>query len=204
MTNRTNRTELRHQALPSEIDAQENVIVWDHGPSAPLNSVPREDPRWVTHEAELRAWQEKTGGLPQRVVLHVSQAAHAMKVEPQRYAMEPDVDDAEINAEVDIIVKKRAEVAKVAEDRAIAAQLVIDRKAAIAIVMARRVAKAADDKAKAIGEFARAPDPYLEPATFSAPEGSPEPYPVEPSPVVAPNPAPFGMTPAADEVVDNG
>lgn len=121
----TNRTELRRQALPSDIDAQGTVVVWDHG------------------DADYQ-------GAPLAVRMDVGAANHAMQADPARYAMEADLDDGEVAAEITAIQDRRAEAAKVAEARAIALQLELDRKAAVATIAARRTAqKTADDLAEA-------------------------------------------------------
>lgn len=109
------KRELRRQALPSDIDAQGTVVVWDHG-------------------------EEDHEGGPVAVRMDVGAANHAMQADP-RYAMEADIDDAELAAEIKAIQDRRAEAAKVAEARAAALQLELDRKAAAATVAARRAAK---------------------------------------------------------------
>jgi hypothetical protein len=143
---------VHNTVLPSDIDAQGNVTLWDHGPRAALDPdgkpLAKDDPRVVASEAEAKAWHDANGAGPVPVVMHNSDASHALAVDPARWSIEPDGVDAEVDAEVAKIKKAREDAKKAAADREEAIQLAEDRKAAIATVMANRAAKVAADKAE--------------------------------------------------------
>jgi hypothetical protein len=109
----------RTTVLPTDIDAQGNVTLWDHTPE---------------------------GSVPVPVVMHNSDASHALSVDPGRWGIEPfDLDEAAVSAEIEKIQKARTD-AKAAAEAAVAAKELNDfRIAAVAIVQARRAAKAASD-----------------------------------------------------------
>jgi hypothetical protein len=170
--------------LPSDIDAQGNVTVWDHGPLAPVgadgNALPAEDPRAVAAAAEASAWHDRYGAGPVPVVMHNADASHAISVEPARWSIEPlGFDDGDVNAEVERLQAQRAASKKMAEDQAKALELAADRKQAVATVMAARAAKAAADKAEKV-QAARANPPPLgfTPAPAYSPGGLPSDPPV--------------------------
>lgn len=133
----------------ADIDAQGNVVIWDHGPQPPKD-IASDDPRYAAAAAEAKAWHEKNGDGPMPLNMHQGDAAHAMQVEPERYALDPiDLDDSEVAAEVKRIQDEREAAKKVVEERAAALQLAADRKAAAVTVLAARQAKAVVDKASA-------------------------------------------------------
>jgi hypothetical protein len=49
------RKQLRRTLTAADHDAQGNVVVWDHGPSEPVN-VAKDSPAWQAHEAAKAAW----------------------------------------------------------------------------------------------------------------------------------------------------
>jgi hypothetical protein len=129
-----------------DIDTQGNVVVWDHGPSRP--DAPPDSDEFKAAAADAKAWHARHGEGPAPLTMHIHDAAHAIAVEPERYAIEPrEVDDAEVDAEVAAIQEQRESAKKAAEEYVAAVQLQADRRAAIATVMARRAAdRAADDE----------------------------------------------------------
>lgn len=143
---------VRTDVTPADMDPQGNVVVWDHGPP--------------DGEADAQAWHDKHGAGPVPIIMHASDAGHALTVDPERYALEPlDIDDAEVEAEVEAIQERRAAAEKAAADHAAAIQIAADRKVAIATVMARRIAAANED-----------------------PKPEPQPEPVHRDPLVDPDP----------------
>jgi hypothetical protein len=125
--------EPRRGITSADIDANGNVVVWDHGPH--------------DEDADAQEWHRVNGAGPAPITMHSSDAAHALNSDPDRYGIEPFVDDGEVAAEIDAIRERREAEKKLAEERAEAAQLVADRRAAIATVMARR--RAEEQAAKA-------------------------------------------------------
>jgi hypothetical protein len=111
---------VHNTVLPSDIDAQGNVILW-----------------------------EKTDDGVVPVTMHNSDASHALAVDPARWSIEPADADGEIEAEVAKLKEAREASKKAAQDHADAIQLAADRKVAVGIVMAARAAKAAAEKAAA-------------------------------------------------------
>ncbi len=94
--------------VPSDMDAQGNVVLWDHGPAD------------AKHQA------------PVPVILHAGDAGHAMMIDPERYALEPfELDEDEIAGRVQDMKAKR----EAARDFA---QHAIDRRNAIAAMMSDR------------------------------------------------------------------
>jgi hypothetical protein len=126
----------------SDMDAQENVVLWDHGPQPPEH--PSEQPQF---EADLKDWLHKHFGLPVPVRLHVADAKHALMNDQRRYALEPRDSDGDVKAEIQKIRHQREEQAKTTTAQADAIQLAADRKAAVATVMAARKAAAVAHKA---------------------------------------------------------
>ena len=130
----------RTSILPSDIDAQGNVVIWDHGPQEP-RKFPRDTEdqakaRAEAHERDAKVWHDEHAGLAQPLTMHSSDAGQAMAIEPGRYALEPaDIDEGEVEKRVKEIQDKRAAAAAFA-------QTVIDRKTAIAEIMSERRAEA--------------------------------------------------------------
>lgn len=132
----------RTNVLPSDMDARGNVAVWDHGPTEPIRHEHETDAAFEARnrqaEAEAKEWHEKHAGVPQPLLMHSSDANHAMAIEPLRYAMEPhDLDESEIEARVKAIQDKR----DAARHLPFAAA---DRKGAVAELIAERAAEKAE------------------------------------------------------------
>jgi hypothetical protein len=142
---------VHNTVLPSDIDAQGNVVLWDKGP-------PADSP-------EAKAWHDANGAGPAPVVMHNSDASHALSVDPDRWAIEPEGLDAEVEAEVQKMLKADEDAKKAAEARALAIKVAEYRKIAVGAVMAARAAKAAADKsAKAAAPSAKPADvTYVDP-----------------------------------------
>jgi hypothetical protein len=123
--------------LPSDIDPAGNVTLWDHGP-APFEPVPHETDevkaaREQKHAAEVAAWHDANGDGPVGIAMHSSDAAHALMIDPDRYALEPDdLDESEIQARMDEMREKRELAARSPQDA-------IDRRVAIAAIISDRV-----------------------------------------------------------------
>lgn len=148
MTKAEAKTEVVRSITAADIDAQGNVVIWDHGPQEPRD-IAKDDPRYAAAEAEAKAWHEKNGDGPLPLTMHQSDAAHALQVEPERYTLDPiDFDDSEVAAEVKRIQDAREAAKKAADERAAALQLAADRKAAAVTVLAAHQAKMAADKAE--------------------------------------------------------
>lgn len=127
----------------SDIDAQGNVVLWDHGPSAPGPLVEADSDEYKRLEAEAKAWHAKYGDSAMPVTMNSGDARHALEVEPQRYSLDPDVNEADVDAEIAKIVEQREKEKQAADERAAAVQLAADRKQAIAnLQTARRAAEA--------------------------------------------------------------
>lgn len=136
--------------VASDIDANGNVKLYDHGPQEPPEAVD--------------AWHKQNGDLPVVVLLNATDAAHALDVDPVRYSLEPaNIDEDEIAAEVKVIQDQRAEAEKVAAQRAADMQLTADRKTAIGTITARHVAEYEAEKAKKPAPAPAPPDPALQP-----------------------------------------
>jgi hypothetical protein len=153
----------------ADIDAQGNVVVWDHGPRASGEDVKRDSPEYAALEADAKAWHEKNGDGPVPIVMDKGQAGHAIDVEPARYSLDPiDLDDSELAAEVKKIQDQRAAAKKAADEREAALQLAVDRKNAVTAVLANRQAKLAEEKAAKVqaarptGAFADQPNTKTE------------------------------------------
>lgn len=137
----------RRAVIASDLDANGNVIVWDHGPGTgkALKKKPGETDealkvRSDAAEADAKLWHE-THIAPDPLTMHSSDAAHAIAAD-ERYAMEPqDLDESAVDAEVKKIQEDRAKAAA-------AIQLAADRKIAIARVMAAKRATAKVEKDK--------------------------------------------------------
>lgn len=132
------QAKVRTHILPSDVDAQDNVVIWDHGPQEPVDAEPDSEER-KRYEAEAKEWHRLYGEGPVPVTVKRIDASHAVNVEPARFNIEPyNVDDAAVDAKVKEIQDKRAADAKVAEEQRAAAQLNEDRKVAVAAVMAEK------------------------------------------------------------------
>jgi hypothetical protein len=136
----TDKQPPRTAILPSDIDAQGNVTLWDHGPQevktfatdTPEQAKAREEQNAVA----VKAWQDKNGDMAQPLTMHSSDAMQAMATEPGRYALEPaDVDEAEVEKRVKEIKDKRQAAADFPQN-------VADRKTAISGIMSERRAAA--------------------------------------------------------------
>jgi hypothetical protein len=173
----TDKQPPRTAILPSDIDAQGNVTLWDHGPSepkkAPSDNEEQAKARADRHEAIVKAWKDEHGDMAVPTVMSSGDAGHAMTVEPGRYALEPDdIDEAEVEKRVKAMKDKR----DAARDFA---QSVIDRKLAITEIMSDRAAAATAAKLEAETE------PREEPGVNVT---TTEPHPVLPPPSEPPPP----------------
>lgn len=132
----TEKKAVRTGIIPSDMDGQGNVVLWDHGPLEP-KAVPGETEeakrvRYDAATADAKLWHEKHGDGPAPIAMHSSDASHAMMIEPDRYALEPfDVDEDEVARRVKEMKDKR----EAARD---GVQNAIDRKTAIAAIMSDR------------------------------------------------------------------
>lgn len=114
---------MRKNILPSDMDPSGNVTLYDHESGAPVP-----------------------------IVLHSSDASHAMMIEPDRYSMEPfEIDEGEVE-------KRMAEIRAKREAAARAPQDVVDRKAAIASIINDRLS--AESQAEAEEEPPAKPPSY--------------------------------------------
>lgn len=136
--------------VATDLDAQEYVTVWDHGPrsskhrdkrtSDPAShgsrGLPAGDatPKETEPDAE---WYRNNGEGPVPLRMHAIDARHAMNVEPDRYALEPKgVSSSDANAKLKDIQQSRVEAEKRASEHAAAVQLNIDHREAAAAVVA--------------------------------------------------------------------
>jgi len=140
--------EVKHDTIVgTDIDASGNVVIWDHGPhdEMPASALPPESDGYKAAKAQYDAdhaeWHRVNGPGPVPLTMAAGDAGHAIYADPQRYAIEPLGDDAEVKAEVEEIRKRRETAKKHAETHAARVQLALDRKAAVATVMAKRRAK---------------------------------------------------------------
>lgn len=141
-----------------DIDQSGNVVLWDHGPSEPGPLVEKDSDEYKRLALEAKEWHAKYGDGAVPIIMNQGDAVHAMSVEPQRYSLDPDVNESDVEAEIAKIQERRAEDQKIADERAAAAQLAVDRKIAIATVLAAR--RAAELEARA-----PKPRPQPEPGT---------------------------------------
>lgn len=144
----------------NDIDAQGNVVLWDHGPSEPGPLVEKDSDEYKRLEAEAKAWDAKNGEGAIPITMTPGDATHAMLADPERYSLDPDVNEADVEAEIKKIQEQRAKDKKAAEDREAAVQLAADRKTAIATVRAARLAALAE---------AKTPKPKAAPAPVKTP-----------------------------------
>jgi hypothetical protein len=141
----------RTSILPSDIDPAGNVTLWDHGPvdfkPAVHESAELQAERKRVHEADAASWHDVNGDGPIAVVLHSSDASHALMIDPDRYALEPDVlDEGEIKKRMDEMKAKRLASANYEQDA-------IDRRIAIAAIISDKA------QAKAIQTSEAGPAP---------------------------------------------
>lgn len=137
---------VRRAIVASDISAHGTVVIWDHGPTEP--EVDHETEEHKRYETEATEWHRVNGDGPVPTTMDSQQAAHAMQVEPTRYALDPiDLSDADVDAEIKRMHDEREAVKKASDERAATAQLATDRKAAITIVMARRAREAEVERA---------------------------------------------------------
>lgn len=151
----TEDTKVRTTIAKSDMDDQGMVVVWDRGPhpvdsTYPPNSDEGKAER-AQFDADVKAWKDEHGDQPSPIKMHANDAIHAVKADPERYALDaPDVDEAAVAAEVKKIRDARAAAEKTDADRAEAIKLAEDRKTAIATIMARRKAESGGDDRKAM------------------------------------------------------
>jgi hypothetical protein len=131
----------------NDIDAQGNVVLWDLGPSEPGPLVEKDSDEYKRLEAEAKAWDARNGEGSVPITMNQSDATHAMLADPERYSLDPDVNEADVEAEIEKIQDQRAKDKKTAEDREAAVQLAADRKIAVATVQAKRRSELAEAKA---------------------------------------------------------
>jgi hypothetical protein len=142
---------VRRNIIPSDVDAQGNVTIWDHGPQLPEQKRGESDEDFkVRHdkaEADAEAWN-KAHVPPLPVTMHAADAGQALLNDDDRYTIEPiDLDEAAVEAEVKKIQEARAAAAAAPQNAA-------DRKVAIARLMGERRAEQSASKTK--------PDPVVE------------------------------------------
>lgn len=133
----------RRSILGSDMDVHGNVTVWDHG-------------------------EPDHDGPPVPLRMHASQAGQALQADPERYAMEPAIDDGEVEAEIEKLDEQRHVLAKQADERREAEWRTSARKAAIEIVLARHAAEKREEEAKHV------PGPRTAPTVHFAPSGTSE------------------------------
>ena len=147
----------------SAMDAQGNVVVWDHGPQPPIPAPDGSvnEAEKARYEADVRAWDAEYLGLPQPLTMPSSDAAHSIGTDPIRYTLEPvGLDEGAVAAKVKEMQDQRALKEKAAAVRAEAVQLAADRKAAVTAIMADHRAALEADQAKA-AESRRRPLPTM-------------------------------------------
>lgn len=135
--------------VATDLDAQEYVTVWDHGPrsskkrdkrtanpaSHGAGGLPAGDATPKETESDTE-WYDKNGKGPVPLRMHATDARHAMNVEPDRYALEPKGVNAD--AKLKEIQQSRADSEKRSAETAAATQLEIDHREAAAGVLADR------------------------------------------------------------------
>jgi hypothetical protein len=129
-------SEPRRNILPSDVDAQGGVVLWDHGPqeyvAVPGDTEEQSAAKKEQHDRAAAEWKAAHGDAPVPQRMHQADASHAMSVEPDRYSMEPsELDEGEIEKRMEEIRAKR----QAAID---APQIALDRKAAIESIMSDR------------------------------------------------------------------
>ena len=162
----------RTAILPSDIDAQGNVTLWDHGPREmkkyPADTEEQAKARTEAHAASVKAWHDEHGDEPVPLIMHSSDAGQAMSVEPLRYSLEPEgVDEEDIKKRVQEMKDKRDAAAN-------AVQNAIDRKLAIGAIMSERQAARTAAAVETEAESAPLPPPdHAPPAIVPATETIP-------------------------------
>ena len=156
----TDQPEPRRNILPSDVDAQGGVVLWDHGPQeyqpAPGDTQEQTAGKKEQHDRAAAEWKAQHGEGPVPLRMHQADAAHAMSVERERYSMEPsEIDEGEIIKRMDEIRARR----QAALD---SPQIALDRKAAIESIMSDRRAAATAAAVEAEPEVK--PLPVQEPA----------------------------------------
>lgn len=153
----TDKPQARQNILPTDVDAQGGVTLWDHGPQELKPVLTDTSERTAAlkeaNDRTIAQWKQKYGGIPQPVRMHQGDAAHSMMIEPGRYSMEPDgIDEGEVEKLVAEMKAKR-------EAAVNAPQNALDRKAAISAIMSDRRSAAS---AAAVGATATeaAPEPF--------------------------------------------
>jgi len=170
--------------VASDVDAHGNVVLWDHGPTDPPETIEPDSDEHKRLEAEAKAWHVKNGDGPVPLTLDLASARHALEVEPVRYSLDPLIDaDSEVEAEIAKIREQREAAAKLAAEREAAIQYTADRKAAVATVIANRAAAALEAKAPK-------PKPAPEPVVVEHPAF----VPAADDPVPQPQPQPTPVT----------
>jgi hypothetical protein len=168
----TDKQPPRTAILPSDIDFQGNVTLWDHGPRElrldRRDSEERAAARKAAHDAAVKAWHDEHGDMAQPLIVHSGDASHAIQTEPGRFALEPaDIDEGEVE-------KRTAAMREAREKSAAFAQAVIDRKTAITEIMSERKAAALAAKVEETPEGAE-PRSAWHPFGHVEPGAQPEP-----------------------------
>lgn len=132
-------SEPRRNILPSDVDAQGGVVLWDHGPQeyqpAPGDTQEQTAGKKEQHDRAAAEWKAQHGEGPVPLRMHQADAAHAMSVE-QRYSMEPsEIDEGEI-------IKRMEEIRARRQAALDSPQIALDRKTAIESIMSDRRAAA--------------------------------------------------------------
>lgn len=126
--------------VSSLADAQGYVTVYDHGPQPPADDASQ--PAKDAALAEKKAWDALNPDGVVAIRMATTDAAHAIGADPERYALEPTVDEAAITVKMADIRKRREALVRAKEDAA-------DRQQAIGEVMSDRANERA---AKAVVE----------------------------------------------------
>jgi hypothetical protein len=132
----TDTPEPRRNILPSDVDAQGGVVLWDHGPreytAVPGDTEEQTAAKKEQRDREVAQWKAANGEEPVVLRLHQSDAAHAIATDPGRYSMEPsDLDEGEI-------IKRMEEIRARRQAALDSPQIALDRKTAIESIMSDR------------------------------------------------------------------
>jgi hypothetical protein len=179
MNAKPDETKAQPLTIASAVDANGQVTVWDHGPQPP--EAEQDSDEMKRHEAEVEAWEEKSAGMPQPLLMDATTAAAAIAGDPVRFALEPvGLDEGLVGERVKKIQDERAAKAKAAEDRIKALQLTADRKAVIAELVNEHRVKLQEERAAekiAAAEKRRRPLPvpgaHAPPPAAAAPASPP-------------------------------
>ncbi len=121
--------------VASQVDAQGNVVVYDHGPSpSPADAAGPVKEKAVAVRKDWDALHPE-GIVPIR--MGSTDAAHAIAADPMRYSLEPSLDEAAIAAKMAEIRKRREAQEKAMQDLA-------DRRQAVQEVLSDHVNAVAD------------------------------------------------------------